>query len=64
MSFVRRSSSFLAAVKKPDETQSKFNRSDSFVDHDFFYDVEDMHVLKAGGLPKVFNFLLNDLSPC
>ena len=69
MSFVRRSSSF-AAVKKPDESQSKFIRSDSFVDHDFFYDVEDMHVLKAGGLPKVYpSFklflppLLNDPAP-
>ncbi len=60
MSFVRRSSSF-AAVKKPDESQSNFKRSDSFADHDFFYDVEDMHVLKAGGLPKVgsFNRLLS-----
>ncbi len=58
MSFVRRSSSF-AAVKKPDESLSNFKRSDSFADHDFFYDVEDMHVLKAGGLPKVGYFMFS-----
>jgi hypothetical protein len=51
MSFVRRSSSF-ASVKQPDHS-SKFQRSASFAEHDFFYDIEDMHVLKAGGLPKL-----------
>lgn len=51
MSFVRRSSSF-ASVKQPDDS-SKFRKSALFNDHDFFYDIEDMHVLKAGGLPKL-----------
>lgn len=53
MSFVRRSSSF-ANVKKGEAESAKFNKpSASFAEHDFFFDVEDMHVLKSGGLPKL-----------
>jgi hypothetical protein len=49
MSFVRRSSSFIATVKAD---APKYGRSATFDEHDFIFDIEDMHVLKAGGLPK------------
>lgn len=53
MSFVRRSSSF-AAIKKEEGDNARFSkRSATFNEHEFFFDVEDMHVLKAGGLPKL-----------
>lgn len=53
MSFVRRSASF-ASVSREESDKAKFvRRSASFAEHEFFYDVEDMHVLKAGGLPKL-----------
>lgn len=52
MSFIRRSVSFLA-IKKGDAENLANSRRIPVEKHDFFFDQDDINVLKAGGVPKL-----------